>query len=358
MNKSLKKTLSILIAIAATGACSTEAKSHRAPKETISSRCACICKENCKCFSCPTADIVTSAQVVAMKALNKLPVDPNKDFPPNVANFTDSQREEYRREFAKNIECNFGCPIGWKLALGNASPTTPVLGYTEPSIGQLFTKMIICSTEALITNEFAVGAAHEVDVIIRVSNEAINGATEPEQIIENIDALFPFYELPAFYVPTIQEIAGPNAPFFGNALLTPLNAAARLGMIGNAIPVPGKRTTQEWIETLTRLTGTETIQTTTGTTVRQFGTANFMNYALTLITLLNKNGITVKKGDLLSLGNLTGTAPFQPTELKLSALYTNLDPDGPVTMTLLVGNVNGLCIGGSPLCTDKSQKCS
>lgn len=318
--------------------------------QAAESRCTCICGSTCDQFTCPTATIKTSALVVALKALNKMPIDPDKDFPPGIATFTDGQREEYRREFAKNISCVFGCPVGWKLALSAASPTNPVLGYTEPSIGQLFAKMNICSSEVRIRNDFAVGAAHEVDCIIRVSNEAINSATTPEQIIENIDAVFPYLELPALYVETLAQLAGPGAPFFGNSLLTPLNGVARLGVLGKAIPVPGSRTTAKWIQTLMLVTGTETITTTNGPISRPFNNANYIEFALTLIRLLNKNGIRVKKGDLLSLGNLTGVNLFNPDELEIEATYTNLDPQGPVAMKIIVDNSNGLCIGSSAAC--------
>lgn len=168
-------------------------------------RCACICSSNCDQFSCLTADIATSARVVAIKALNRMPVDPNKDFPPNTAQFTDRQREQYRQEFAKNIACVFGCPVGWKLALSTASPANPVLGYTQPSIGQLFSRMNIIGNEARVTSQYAVGAAHETDLIFRVSNEAINSGTTEEDIIHNIDAVIPYIELHALLSNHLQK---------------------------------------------------------------------------------------------------------------------------------------------------------
>ena len=320
------------------------------PRLTADQRCNLICGTTCSNFTCPVADIATSARVVAIKALNRMPVDPNKDFPPNIAQFTDAQREEYRQEFAKNIACVFGMPVGWKLAASAATPASPVLGYTKPSIGQLFSRMNIFGSEARITNNYAVGAAHESDLIIRVSNEAINDATTPEDIIENIDAVIPYIELPALYVQTLAEIAGPEAPFSGNSLLTPLNAVARFGLLGSPIPVPGERTTDEWITALSSVTGQEETVTTTGAVVKPFNGADYLNFALRLISLLKQNGITVHKGELLSLGNLTGVNLFQPNELEIRATYDTISPDGPVTIKVIVDNQDGLCIGKENVC--------
>lgn len=319
------------------------------------SRCACICNTTCDQFNCPTADIATSARVVAIKALNRMPVDPNKDFPRTIAQFTDNQRELYRQEFAKNIACVFGCPVGWKLALGTASPTTPALGYTKPCIGQLFSRMNINSSEARVTSQYAIGATHETDLIFRVSNEAINNATTASDIIQNIDAIIPYIELPALYVQTLAELSGPAAPFFGNGLLTPLNGATRLGLLGTPIPVPGTRTIDQWTAVLSRVTGTEETITSNGTITRPFNQSNFITFALTLIRLLHENGITVKKGDLLSLGNLTGVNLFQPNELELKSTYNDIDPNGPVTMRLIVDDAKGLCIGDPTLCESSNS---
>lgn len=354
MNRFLKLSCAALLAI---GSIAFTAREALAQKQTqaASSNCACICGTTCDQFTCPTADIAISARVVALKALNRMPVDPNKDFPPTIAQFTDQQRELYRQEFAKNIACVFGCAAGWKLALSSASPTNPVLGYTQPSIGQLFSRMNIFGNEARVTSHYAVGAAHESDLIFRVSNEAINDATTAEQIIQNIDAVIPYIELPALYVLSLAEIAGPAAPFFGNGLLTPLNGAARLGMLGTPIPVPGIRTEAEWIAVLSSVTGQEETITTNGTITRPFNGSNYLTFALTLIELLNKNGIRVKKGDLLSLGNLTGVNLFQPNELEIIATYTTISPNGPVTMRLIIDDTNGLCIGDPTLCENANS---
>lgn len=301
-------------------------------------------------FNCQTVDIPTSAQVVATKSLNRMPVDPNADFPVDVTTLSDAEREEYRKLFVKGQSKVFGNGVGWKLALGTATPENPALGYTEPSIGQLLTRMIIRSSDARIKNNYAVLPIYEADLVVRVRNYAINHATTFEDIVNNIDGVYPFYELAAGYVPTVPGLFG--SLIGGNSLLPMLNGAARLGVLGERIPVPGNLSTANWVARLSDIEGEELVVKPSGNVLRPFNNQNFLQFALTLIEQLNLRGIKAKPGDILSLGNLTGVNVFDGTEEEIIAHYDNLDPDGPVTLRLVVDNENGLCIGKKKVCTD------
>lgn len=295
-----------------------------------------------KKFNCDTVDIRTSAKVVATKSLNRMPVDPDADFPVNILSLTDEEREQYRKLFVKGQAKVFGEPVGWKLALGTATPATPALGYTQPAIGQLLSRMIIRGSDVKIRNNYAVLPIYEVDLVFRVKSSAINHATTYEDIVRNIDGVYPFYELPAGYVPTILDLAGPLLG--GNSLLPMLNGAARLGVLGKRIPVPGKLCTADWVARLSDIAGEELVIKSSGNILRVFNNLNFLQFALTLIQQLNLRGLKARAGDILSLGNLTGTNLFDGTEEEMIARYDNIDPKGPVTLRLLVDNVNGLCI--------------
>jgi hypothetical protein len=167
---------------------------------TFAQNCQRICGKTCDTFNCSAADIPTSALVTSIKALNRLPIDPVKDFPEGVASFTARQQEEYREEFTRNIACVLGNPVGWKLALSTASKQTPTLGYTEPIIGQLLNNMIICEANPVVFSNYATLPIHEVDLCFIVSNSAINQATTPQEILANIDAIIPCFELAAGFL--------------------------------------------------------------------------------------------------------------------------------------------------------------
>ncbi len=317
--------------------------------------CECICTNSCGDFDCSTVDTETSARVTAIKALNRMPIDPVNDFPVNVAAFTPEEQEEYRREFTKNISCVFGNPVGWKLAVGAATPSNPILGYTAPVLGRILNGMIFCGAEATIRNNYAVLPIYEVCVYIRVSDAAINQAKTRADIVNNIDAVIPSYELAAGFVPTIQDLLGPDDG--GNSLLILLNGAARLNVFTPPIPVPGSRTTAEWISVLSDLNGQEVVTIDNGPPIiRPFNdNVDFLNFALILIQQIHDHGFEVQVGDVLGLGTvtgaLTGVNPFEGNETKMVATYTNIDPNGTVTVTMNVDNENGICVGDASRCT-------
>ena len=316
---------------------------------SFAQHCACICADQCTTFECPEADISTSARVTAIKSLYRLPIDPVKDFPGNVANFTATQQEDYRAQFTRNSACALGNPVGWKLALGSATPANPTAGYTTPAIGQLLSKMIICGPNATISNNYAVLPFYEVDLLVRVSNIAINNATTPQQILENIDAVMPAYELAAGFTSSFDELVGPALG--GNSLLVLLNGAARLVVTGTPIPVLGSRTIKQWQEILSgNIQGKEVVSTRTTPLVSNFNNADFLLFAQRLINKLNEFGYEAKPGDLLSLGSLTGLTLFTGNETAMSATFTNLDPNGPVMVNLTVDNTNGVCLGDAFQC--------
>lgn len=275
-----------------------------------------------------------------------MPLSPHNDFPQGVAHFTQEDQETYRQAFVKNQSCALGKPVGWKLALGAASTTNPLLGYTQPAIGQLLSHMIMYGSQAEINPSYAVLPLYEVDLFVRVKSTAINYAQTPQDIIEALDVVFPAYELPAGYTPLLSDLFGPQRG--GPGLIPLLNGLARLAVLGNPIPIPGTRTIEEWAATLSSLTGTEKVTTQDGTFSRSFNSSvNFLTFALTLVQKLNALGYTIKKGDILSLGNLTGTNLVQETIQQVEATYTNLAPNGlPVTVTIFF-TPQGPCVSES-----------
>lgn len=323
---------------------------HKYCAERFSQNCCRVCANSCTTFSCGKRDVETSAVVNAIKALNGFPIDPVKDFPENIDSFTDQERADYRTEFTRNLACVLGSPVGWKLALGNASPTNPVLGYTQPAIGQLLDKMIICELAPTVNNKYASLPIVEVDLFVRVKDAAINQATTPEELIAHLESIFPGFELAAGYTSSLTDLAGPELG--GNSLIPLLNGAARLAVLGEAIPISSQSSTA-WVALLSgALTGTEEIMRTTGPgTTRTFGSVNFIELLQVLLMKLQENGISVQKGDILSLGNLTGVNLYEGNEVRFEATYDNLNPDGPLTVSVQFSTDTGLCIGNAGSCS-------
>ncbi|MFM2008909.1 MAG: hypothetical protein RIR02_859, partial [Pseudomonadota bacterium] len=136
-----------------------------------------------------------------------------------------------------------------------------------------------------------------------------------------IEFLVPFIELPDLML---------EGTFSGNAMVA-TNVAFRGGVLGQEIPVVKS---QAFLDALANMTVVMTDENSGQELGRAKGSAlmdNPINAAMWLAQDLKKNGVKLKRGDLLSLG---GYVPPQPTKpgMRVQVKYIGLPGDPSVSV--------------------------
>ena len=285
--------------------------------------------------------LTTSAHAAATKAIQGIVLHDSLDFPPNIASYTRTEQEEYRRYFLGGLTGLLGEPIGYKVALNNASPLTPALGYTEPQFGQILKSMMLQNTSAVVRLDYQPVSYVECEIFMRVSNVAINDAVNFTQIMENVDAVFPGIEFPDVFLESLVKTAA--VPGGGKNLLTALNAAARLFVAGDPIPVPGPRTIPQWVSLLgVAQNVTQRIHRPAGNTTTNADATIPLNGVTFLLNYMRTYGYRMKVGDIIASGTVVGVRQMFPTDTGVTCFYPTLDPGNALLqLQTLVHQQNG-----------------
>lgn len=228
-------------------------------------------------------------------------------------------------EVVGHLGADFGPPIGYKAALTNPA-IRERLNATEPVRGILLDKMLLHlhGKEILeIPANFAAVPRLEGDLLVRVGDDAINDAKTDLEILQSLDAVIPFVELPdaafdAKFKPDVAHIIAANA-------------GARLGVAGTAIPLTAEAATVRRLESF-RLE----IVNETGKIVAAGIGGDLMGQPLNVVRWLRdslrRDGKKLHRGQLLSLGSLTPMLPVKPGS-RFEIVYLGL-AEAPVKMTL------------------------
>jgi 2-keto-4-pentenoate hydratase len=253
---------------------------------------------------------------LAEQFLKKIPI---KTFD---AKMTLGEAAKAQEQFIGVISKEFGGPIGYKAGLTNPN-VQKAFGVSQPVRGTLLQKMILKSG-SVVPGDFGAVPVAEGDLIVRVGSDGINQAKSPGEILQFLDAVIPFLELPDMVFEKGVKLTG--------AAIVAINVGARYGILGDPIPlVP----TQEWQERLKNFT-LQALDEKGGVVAEGKGTALLgdpLNAALWLKDSLIKEGKVLKKGDLLSLGSITRPIPVKPG-MALRVKYIGLDPKGPVEISV------------------------
>ncbi|GIV58389.1 MAG: hypothetical protein KatS3mg042_1302 [Rhodothermaceae bacterium] len=225
-----------------------------------------------------------------------------------------------RAAFVARLRSDLGPPVGYKAALTSAESRAR-FGAKEPLWGVLLRDMLRPSGDTVATL-FGARPVFEGDLIVRVADEAINTAATDEALLAGLDAVIPFLELP-------DLLFDPVVPLDARAL-TAVNAGARLGLLGEPVPLAGPA------DARARLGAVRVIlKVGDGTILAEGGTHRLDDAVGALRWLrdaLRQDGITLHTGDLLSLGSLTPLVPVLP-RATVTAQYEGL-ADEPVDVTV------------------------
>ena len=220
----------------------------------------------------------------------------------------------------RQLSATLGPVVGYKAGLTNAAVQAR-FGVDQPLRGVLLRDMLVGSG-ARLPAKFGARPLWEADLIAVVKDpEGLLRARTPRQAAESLSHVVPFMELPDLMLDPEATLNGP--------VLVAMNVGARMGALGERIPI---QTTDEFVDSLASMTvvliedGKE-LARGPGSAVM----GHPLNSAMWLAHDLERSGLRVKAGDLLSLGTFL---PFQPPQPGTTATvrYLGLPGDPEVTV--------------------------
>ncbi len=235
----------------------------------------------------------------------------------NPEGLSASDGECTREKLNKLLQAQMGPPVGYKAGLTNPA-VQKRFEYDSPVWGTLYGPMLLKSG-AVVDAAFGARPLFEADLLVRVSDEAINRATTPAEVLRAIDQVIPFIELPDLMVQT------PAPPKLNGAGITAINVGARLGVVGTPIAI------QDSVEFSNALRDMVTIVKADGAEIDRGKGSDVLGHPLNAVVWLAKdmarNGKSMKKGDLISLGSFSRLTPPKPG-LAVEVIYEGL-PGNP-----------------------------
>lgn len=228
------------------------------------------------------------------------------------------QAYQVQSHFVEKLTPLLGENIGYKVGLTNQT-VQEKFKVNHPVHGSLLKKMLLPSG-ATISADFGSVPLLEGDLIVRVGNHKINEAKTTAEVIEALDAVIPFIELPdLMYEQTVTLTA---------EKLVAINVGARLGVVGKPIPIDNPQRWQQKLRNIQLILRDETGKTlAAGNSQALLGDP--LNVVLWLRNDLKSQGKRLQKGDLISLGTIT---PFIPVTAGKTfyASYIGLNDNQPV----------------------------
>ena len=225
------------------------------------------------------------------------------------------QARDHARQFVDALVPHLGPVVGYKAALTNPAARAR-MGVDRPLLGALLEKMLV-RDGAVVPVGFGAQAFMEGDLVVRVGSEAINRATTRGEAMAALDAVFPFMECP-------DLVFGPGVPLTGPAILA-INAGARLGVLGEAVPVTDP---DVWVDRIAEIR--VVLEDGQGNRLVEGVSAALMGHPLDAVLWIRDEvrslGKTLRKGDLLSLGSITALVRVAGPG-KFVARYEGLVPE-------------------------------
>ena len=226
-----------------------------------------------------------------------------------------------RDKFTKALEASQGPVIGYKAGLTNPA-VQQRFGYPAPMRGTLFQKMML-RDGVEVAAKFGARPVFEADLVAVVKSSAIHDAKTPLEALSHLSVIYPFLELPDLMLEDPTKISGPG--------LALVNVGARFGVLGAPIAVQPTEATLAALRDMTvRLVDGNGKQLDSGKGNAILG--HPVNAVIWLADDLKKAGITLKQGDLLSLGSFTRLLPPQPG-MQVRAVYEGLPGNPTVGVT-------------------------
>jgi 2-keto-4-pentenoate hydratase len=228
-----------------------------------------------------------------------------------------------RAKYTAALEKALGKPIGYKVGLTNAALQRALKG-TEPAWGVLFPGTLLPDSSE-VSVRFAGFGTVEADLLVRVRSAAIHEARTPQEVLQHLDQVIPYIELPDLMLAQPLRLDA--------NIKTAFNLSARAGVAGTPVPVPADATARA---TLYEALGTMRVQVFDGE--RMLGESpgsdllgHPMQAALWLVQALHKEGVRLQAGHVLSLGSFPPVRPPRAGQV-VRVRYEGLPGAQPVSV--------------------------
>lgn len=223
------------------------------------------------------------------------------------------------------LALQYGKVVGYKAGLTNPA-VQKRFGADKPVWGVLYEGMIL-DDGATVDAAFGARPLFEADMLVRVRSAAINSAKTPMDVMESIDQIIPFIELPDLVV------VNPGA-LNGNGI-SAINVGARLGVAGQPIVAPLFRAERyAMLDALRDMT--VVITDGSGAELSRGKGSDILEHPLNAVVwlagALAAQGLAMEPGQWISLGSFSPLTPPKPGQ-KVVVRYEGLPGAVPVSVT-------------------------
>jgi 2-keto-4-pentenoate hydratase len=265
------------------------------------------------------ADCLSDAQAAAMVEafVAKTPAAN-----PEVLNEADASCS--RAKLNALLAKRYGAVIGYKAGLTNPA-VQKRFNHDRPVWGVLYEGMLL-ATGASVEAGFGARPLYEADLLVRVKSAAINQAKTPQDVLAAIDQVIPFIELPDLLVQAPPKLNGHG--------VGAINVGARLGVMGTPIAIPPYRAERfALLDALRDMT--VVLSDGNGAELGRGKGSDILGHPLNAVVwlaeVLNKEGLAMKPGDLISLGSFS---PLLPPKAGAAATVTYLGLPGAAPVSV------------------------
>jgi len=225
-----------------------------------------------------------------------------------------------RKRLVQKLALALGRVVGYKAGLTNPA-VQERLGVSAPLRGVLLQRMLLDEGQP-VPAQFGARPVFEADLLVAVKDAGIHRARTHLEALRSLSLVIPFIELPDLVVAEGEKLTAPLIVF--------INVGARLGIVGKGIPVePTEQFAAELAAMQIRMTDGEGKELARANGAAILG--HPLNAVLWLARDLEKSGIRLKAGDLLSLGSFTAPLPPRPG-LAVTVRYEGLRGDPHVAV--------------------------
>lgn len=206
-----------------------------------------------------------------------------------------------RAKLNRMLALQLGAPVGYKAGLTNPA-VQKRFNAAAPVWGTLYGPMLL-QDGATVPASFGARPLFEADLLVRVASARINQARTPQDVMETIDQIVPFIELPDLVVQAPPKLNG--------AAITAINVGARLGVLGAPLVVPvtrGERfALQDALRDMTAIVSVDGVEADRGKGSDVLD--HPLNAVVWLAQDMARHGVALKPGDLVSLGSFSKLLP-------------------------------------------------
>lgn len=202
-----------------------------------------------------------------------------------------------RAKVNRFLEQQLGRPVGYKAGLTNPA-VQKRFNHDSPVWGVLYAPMLL-KNGASVDAAFGARPLFEADMLVRVSDAGINRARTPQEVLKHIDQVIPFIELPDLMVEAPPKLNG--------AAINAINVGARLGVLGDPIPVQRNTAFSDALRDFQAVVKGGGAELDRGRGSDVLG--HPLNAVVWLVQDMAREGRALKKGDLVSLGSFSKLLP-------------------------------------------------